>query len=377
MPSKKTRQTAASFTVVFLILASWQPLGWCEQAPLTKPALSAVQPVTPVNSNGNIPLPPSRPVPSPENGLVPPGPLTKTVAVKTISPSEQARLDIVAQAKTIIANLRTLVGQDNQVSSNAAAVARAQEKSLEAQGRPLRPIYTNATKIDALIQTAVSNAPSGIDLSGELQQSQDLLAVLSAPYNDLTALLKSYRDEKNSYLIHISDNNAALDQAVKLLRTIVNTRDLQTAADALTQLQAQASQLPLPQPPQVVRMSSIVDYAQIAADMKIQSEQMGTLLQSIDKQIRAYVVNIVQKDFLAKNPNAVIGSVQTRKMTWSDSCLALPKSGEMCSQAMTPGYRIAIMAKTKTNIGMVSIYAVYHTDLQGINIREENIASIN
>ena len=44
-------------------------------------------------------------------------------------------------------------------------------------------------------------------------------------------------------------------------------------------------------------------------------------------------------------------------MTWRDSCLGCPKTGESCTQVLTPGYRVMLRVGDATY--------EYHTDLGG------------
>jgi hypothetical protein len=52
-----------------------------------------------------------------------------------------------------------------------------------------------------------------------------------------------------------------------------------------------------------------------------------------------------------------IAGVSQDEMTWNDSCLGCPQTGENCAQVLTPGYRIVLRVSDATY--------EYHTDLGG------------
>lgn len=52
-----------------------------------------------------------------------------------------------------------------------------------------------------------------------------------------------------------------------------------------------------------------------------------------------------------------IAGVSQEEVTWNDSCLGCPKTGEKCTQVLTPGYRIMLRVSAATY--------EYHTDLGG------------
>jgi len=56
-------------------------------------------------------------------------------------------------------------------------------------------------------------------------------------------------------------------------------------------------------------------------------------------------------------PKESIAGVSQEEKTWPDSCLGCPKTGEMCAQVMTPGYRVVLRVSEATY--------EYHTDLGG------------
>ena len=57
-------------------------------------------------------------------------------------------------------------------------------------------------------------------------------------------------------------------------------------------------------------------------------------------------------------PADSIAGVSQDEMTWRDSCLGCPRTGESCTQVMTPGYRVVMRIGDATY--------EYHTDLGGI-----------
>jgi len=56
-------------------------------------------------------------------------------------------------------------------------------------------------------------------------------------------------------------------------------------------------------------------------------------------------------------PRDSIAGVSQDEMTWRDSCLGCPKTGESCTQVLTPGYRVVLRVADATY--------EYHTDLGG------------
>ena len=65
-------------------------------------------------------------------------------------------------------------------------------------------------------------------------------------------------------------------------------------------------------------------------------------------------------DALARDVNAPrdsIAGVSQDEMTWRDSCLGCPRTGESCTQVLTPGYRVVLRVSDATY--------EYHTDLGG------------
>jgi hypothetical protein len=56
-------------------------------------------------------------------------------------------------------------------------------------------------------------------------------------------------------------------------------------------------------------------------------------------------------------PRDSIAGVSQDEMTWNDSCLGCPQTGEKCAQVLTPGYRILLRVSDATY--------EYHTDLGG------------
>ena len=59
------------------------------------------------------------------------------------------------------------------------------------------------------------------------------------------------------------------------------------------------------------------------------------------------------KEFAAQDFNVPVGSVivmSAFEKEWSNGCLGLEQPGEMCTEAITPGYEITIQANSKTRI---------------------------
>jgi hypothetical protein len=56
-------------------------------------------------------------------------------------------------------------------------------------------------------------------------------------------------------------------------------------------------------------------------------------------------------------PKNDIAGVSQDDVTWNDSCLGCPKTGEKCTQVLTPGYRIVLRVRDATY--------EYHSDRGG------------
>lgn len=91
---------------------------------------------------------------------------------------------------------------------------------------------------------------------------------------------------------------------------------------------------------------------------------MGTV--SVDKTpiiIPPTLLQAVQTE-VARGFNISSNQVQiisAQQVDWTNACLDLPKSGESCAQASTPGYRLIAIVNGKR-------YEV-HTDTTGQNVR--------
>ena len=48
------------------------------------------------------------------------------------------------------------------------------------------------------------------------------------------------------------------------------------------------------------------------------------------------------------SPKADIAGVSQDDVTWNDSCLGCPKTGESCKQVLTPGYKIVLRVRDAT-----------------------------
>ncbi len=57
-----------------------------------------------------------------------------------------------------------------------------------------------------------------------------------------------------------------------------------------------------------------------------------------------------------------ISLVDVTLVDWPDSCLGLPKPGEMCAQVVTPGFKVRVQEGG-------AIYE-FHTDLEAKGIRQ-------
>ena len=55
--------------------------------------------------------------------------------------------------------------------------------------------------------------------------------------------------------------------------------------------------------------------------------------------------------------------MQITNMTWNDGCLGLSKQGEVCSQALVPGFKVEMLASGKSYF--------YRTNKTGSVIRAE------
>ncbi|MEO8433206.1 MAG: hypothetical protein ABI592_17010 [Acidobacteriota bacterium] len=56
-------------------------------------------------------------------------------------------------------------------------------------------------------------------------------------------------------------------------------------------------------------------------------------------------------------PKADVAGVSQEDVTWNDSCLGCPRTGEKCTQVLTPGYRIILRVRDATY--------EYHSDRGG------------
>jgi hypothetical protein len=80
------------------------------------------------------------------------------------------------------------------------------------------------------------------------------------------------------------------------------------------------------------------------------------------------VANAVLHDAQARLnlPTSGLQIVQVEPQTWSDGCLGLANPGQLCPQALVPGWRITVNGKTKT--------LVYRTNDSGSLVRVEETA---
>lgn len=66
-------------------------------------------------------------------------------------------------------------------------------------------------------------------------------------------------------------------------------------------------------------------------------------------------------------PISELRIVQAEEQTWPDGCLGLPRSGEVCTEALVPGYRITVEGGQQL--------LVYRTNTSGSQLRLEQPAS--
>lgn len=69
-----------------------------------------------------------------------------------------------------------------------------------------------------------------------------------------------------------------------------------------------------------------------------------------DSKTRDEAFRAAAKDLAKKigAPESDIAGVSQEDVTWPDSCLGCSKTGEMCSQVLTPGYRLVLRVRDAT-----------------------------
>jgi len=77
------------------------------------------------------------------------------------------------------------------------------------------------------------------------------------------------------------------------------------------------------------------------------------------------VIEAVRQDLSQKTKISVnrLQIQAAQRQTWPDGCLGLAKPGELCTQALVPGWRIVLTDNQKT--------WVYRTNSSGANLRLE------
>jgi hypothetical protein len=72
--------------------------------------------------------------------------------------------------------------------------------------------------------------------------------------------------------------------------------------------------------------------------------------QGADSKTRQEAFRASVKDLAKKigAPESDIAGVTQEDVTWPDSCLGCVKTGEMCTQVLTPGYRIVLRVRDAT-----------------------------
>ncbi len=83
----------------------------------------------------------------------------------------------------------------------------------------------------------------------------------------------------------------------------------------------------------------------------------GSPTTSSEARQTAFRAAVSQLSHDVNAPRDSIVGVSQDEMTWRDSCLGCPKTGESCTQVLTPGYRVVLRVGDATY--------EYHTDLGG------------
>ena len=93
--------------------------------------------------------------------------------------------------------------------------------------------------------------------------------------------------------------------------------------------------------------------------------EVGTGITQLPADVQTAVIDMAATNTEA--PSAVFEVVSAEQQTWPDGCLGLPKAGEVCTQALTPGWRVQLEADVPG--GMRSF--TYRTDETGSQVRFE------
>ena len=89
-------------------------------------------------------------------------------------------------------------------------------------------------------------------------------------------------------------------------------------------------------------------------------------LRQLPESVQTVVLDLTAANTEAES--AVFEIVSAQRETWSDGCLGLPQSDELCTQALVPGWRV----KVEANLPGGLIQFTYRTDETGEQIRFED-----
>lgn len=89
---------------------------------------------------------------------------------------------------------------------------------------------------------------------------------------------------------------------------------------------------------------------------------------SLAGNLPSAVANAVLQDAATRLglPIVELRIVQAEEQTWANGCLGLPRPGEICTEALVPGYRVTVEGGQQL---------VYRTDTSGSRLRLEQAAS--
>jgi hypothetical protein len=74
--------------------------------------------------------------------------------------------------------------------------------------------------------------------------------------------------------------------------------------------------------------------------------------EGMDSKTRAEAFQAAVKDLADKigAPKSDVAGVSQEDVTWPDSCLGCAKTGEMCAQVLTPGYKLTLRVRDATYV---------------------------
>ncbi|MFN2384692.1 MAG: hypothetical protein ABR576_00095 [Thermoanaerobaculia bacterium] len=74
--------------------------------------------------------------------------------------------------------------------------------------------------------------------------------------------------------------------------------------------------------------------------------------EGLDSKTRAEAFEAAVKDLSEKigAPKSDVAGVSQEDVTWPDSCLGCAKTGEMCAQVLTPGYKLTLRVRDATYV---------------------------